>query len=70
MNLTPKFRKKVMDFFKKRGYGYRCGKCDRNARITEVYTSAFGFDFVQFRCPGCKDRWVHELKNKEIRSLT
>ena len=68
--LVPKIRKKIMSFFKKQlGYGYRCSKCDRNARIIQISTSEFGFDYVSFKCPGCHKTWGMEFKEKEIRKL-
>ena len=70
MNLVPKYRKEIMKFFKKTlGYGYRCTICDRNARICEAFTLDDGFDYVTFRCPGCKGCWSMEFKNKEIGKL-
>lgn len=69
MNLIPKFRKSIMCFFKKRGYGYYCRKCRRNARISSAYADEHCFDYVSFRCPGCKRTWGIEFKNNEIKDL-
>ena len=70
MNLVPKYRKTLMDFFKKTlGYGYYCRNCKRNARIIEAYADEHCFDYVNFRCSGCKKTWGIEFKNKEIKNL-
>lgn len=70
IELAPKIRKKIMDFFKKQlGYGYRCSNCDRNARIIEVSADEFAFDYVKFCCPGCHKRWILELHQNEIKDL-
>lgn len=70
MKILPQIRKKIMNFFKKQlGYGYRCGSCDRNARITEAYCSETGFDYVSFKCPSCHKTWGIEFQKKEIRKL-
>jgi len=70
MNLLPKFRKTIMEYFKKTlGYGYHCSKCDRNARISEAFVNDFAFDYVKFQCPGCKKTWGIQFKNNEITEL-
>ena len=70
IEITSLIRKDLMKWFAKiHGYGYRCNKCDRNARIIEVSTDKFCFDYVTFRCPGCHQNWGLEFKKKEIRSL-
>lgn len=70
MNLLPKFRKTIMKYFKKTlGYGYRCSKCDRNARIIEAFVNDYAFDYVKFQCHKCKRIWGIEFKNNEIKEL-
>jgi len=70
MNLIPKYRTIIRNFFKKTlQYGYRCTMCDKNATIICAYADKNCFDYVGFRCPKCKRRWGIELKRGEIKAL-
>ena len=61
---------KVLEFFLNvMGYGYRCVKCDRRAKIISVHADTHCFDYVNWECPSCKNHWNHEFHKKEIRKL-
>ena len=59
---------KILNYFlDNMGYGYRCVKCDRRAKI--ISSSISGFDYVDWECPKCKKHWGHEFHKKEIQRL-
>jgi len=61
---------KILNYFLNvMGYGYRCAKCDRRAKIISVAVDQFAFNYVNWECPKCMKHWGHEFHKKEIWKL-